>query len=105
MKKVIEGKLYDTDASLHICKLPCDTTNSGDFAWHETSLYRSKGGRFFIAGHGGPRSQWREQVEQNSWFGGSGLLPVSQEEARGLMEEANCSLDQFADVGLKVESA
>jgi hypothetical protein len=103
MKKIFAGRLYDTSTAQHICELP-SAQDRRDFAWHDTALYRTKAGRFFLAGSGGPRSMWAESAGQNSWRGGQGLRVVDEQEARDYMEAANCSAEEFEAVGMTVEA-
>ena len=105
MKKVIEGKIYDTKTAQEICDLPSPTQNPSDFGWHQTTLFRTAKGRFFVAGEGGPRSMWAKTVSMNSWSSGSGLRAVTHGEAHSYMEEADCTAEQFLDVGLSIEEA
>jgi hypothetical protein len=51
MKQIIDGLTYNTDTARELCELPCSAYN-GDFAHHNTSLYMTKKGAFFLSGHG-----------------------------------------------------
>lgn len=51
MRRVIDGKVFDTDTADRICQLPCSALGN-DAGWHETVLYRTRKGRFFVAGRG-----------------------------------------------------
>ena len=103
MKKVIDGKSYDTCTAVHVCNLNSPTDNRSDFNWHKTGLYSTQKGSFFVSGEGGPRSMWAKSVGQNSWSWGKGLRSVNEKEARDFMEDAGLSEDAFAAVGLSVE--
>ena len=105
MKQVIDGKIYDTTKAHRVCDLPSPTNNPRDFKWHDTGLYRTTKGRFFLAGEGGPMSMWAERVEQNGWRSGSGLCALTDEEARDHMQAARCTAEEFIEVGLSVEEA
>jgi hypothetical protein len=105
MKQVIDGKVYDTSKATCVCELVSSTKSRGDFEWHHTHLYRTAKGHFFVAGEGGPRSMWAERVGQNSWQSGSGIRAVSEGEARGHMEAAGCSVEEFVEAGLPLEDA
>jgi hypothetical protein len=101
MKKVIDGKRYDTDTAEHLCSLPSveDTTN---FNWHATSLYQTKKGTFFIAGEGNASSIWASS-EGNGWGAGSGIRVTSPVDARMHLELAGCEESVFFGCGLSVE--
>jgi hypothetical protein len=101
MKKIIDGKTFDTNTAKHVCELPC-TASRGDHSYHDTSLYRSPKGQFFVAGEGGPRSMWSRTVGQNSWSSGSGLRLVDEAAARQIMESADCDEGEFAAVSLRI---
>ena len=77
MKHVIDGKVYDTSKANRVCEVSATTQNRGDFGWHDTELYRTVRGRFFVAGEGGPGLMWAERVDQNSWQSGEGMRAVS----------------------------
>lgn len=104
MKRVIDGKLYDTDTAELVCELECPVAY-GSFGWHDTALYRTKRGRFFLAGRGGARSMWRRQVDSSAWGPGEGIRVIDADEARSHMEAARCSMNAFTCVGLSVEEA
>ena len=105
MKKIIDGKVYDTNKANRVCEVLSSTQNHADFGWHDTELYRTAKGRFFVAGKGGPSSMWAERVDQNSWQRGEGMSAVREVEARGCMEAAGCSAEEFVKAGLPQEEA
>lgn len=104
MKRVIDGKNYDTETAEVVCELEC-SVEYGTFGWHDTALYRTKRGRFFLAGRGGARSMWRRQVDSSTWGPGKGIRAIDADEARSHMEAARCAMDTFTRVGLSVEEA
>jgi len=103
MKSIVNGKTYNTETADQLCNLPC-SSNRGDFGYHDTKLYRTKKGAFFLAGCGGARSMWAESVSNGS-IGGSGIRPVSEAEAREHMESADCEEEDFIAAGLPVDEA
>jgi hypothetical protein len=105
MKQVMDGKFYDTSKANRICELASSTQDRGNYGWHNTELYRTAKGRFFIAGKGGPRSIWAERIDNNSWRGGDGMRAVTEDEARSYMEAAGCSAEEFVEAGLPLEEA
>lgn len=81
MKKVINGKLYNTETA----KLLATYRNGGswrDFSHYEESLYRKKTGEYFLHGEGGPMTRYAETVGQNEWSGGEKILPMGYAEAQ-----------------------
>jgi len=60
MKKIINGKKYDTETAT---KLGEDCRGyRGDIDFWSEELYRKKTGEFFLYGEGGARSQYNAQV-------------------------------------------
>jgi hypothetical protein len=100
VKAIIDGRIYNTDTADFVCEWSYGW--EGDLRWHETALYRTKKGTFFIAGRGGPRSEWAHH-EGSSSSSGSGLRVVSPEEAQCRMEDAQCREDLFAAHGFTLE--
>lgn len=85
MKKIINGRVYDTNTAVELGY--ASYGNSGDFThWCET-LYKKKTGEFFIYGIGGSMSKYAESSGQNSWGGGSRIIPISLDKARKWAEE------------------
>lgn len=79
MKKIIDGKMYDTETAE---LLGAFTKNVGTFNYVHEELYRTKNGRFFVFGSGGPLSRWAQADGSNSWSGGSGLQALSVDYAK-----------------------
>lgn len=77
MKRVINGKRYDTDTARYICSWS-NHRKSGDFDECEQSLYLTRNGQYFIAGYGGARSIYSVSSGCNSWGGGEGMELVSE---------------------------
>lgn len=96
MKKVIGGKMYNTETAE---ELHSDSySNRSDFDYWCETLYRTKKGVYFIHGEGGARSKYSRQVEQNSWTGGEDITPATRKEAIFWLEEhdgTDVILDQF----------
>ena len=103
MERVIEGKVYDTRTAKRICELPCSAEFRSDFYWHDTDLYKSPAGTFFIAGEGSPLSMWGEAHGQGGRIGGSGLRLITQQEARGIAEAAGLDPKAYEDAFGAVE--
>ena len=80
MKRIIDGKTYNTETATKVC----DTGNDlgvTDFGHEDSALYVTKKGAFFIVGNGGPMSRFARAESQNSWSGGSGMIPLDRGEA------------------------
>lgn len=84
MRAVIEGKRYDTETAQLIGEsdnLGQGVDSISDFGYWEAGLYRTKNGRYFLAGEGGAASMFSQPVGQNSWGGGSGIKPLDKDQA------------------------
>jgi len=84
MRKIIAGRLYDTDTARRIgCHAYGDGRSSED--WEET-LYVKRTGEFFIHGEGGAMSRYAEASGPNEWRAGERIMPISYEQARAWAE-------------------
>jgi hypothetical protein len=89
MRRVIDGLAYDTETAEQICDISgsAGAYPINDFNWEDTWLYRTKKGAFFISGSGGALSRWATDLGDNKVGGGSGVKPVTEQEARTLVEK------------------
>lgn len=85
MRKVIQGKVYDTETAKLMCGVTCDVYGS-DFAWHDTNLYRSPKGQWFLAGEGNGFSMWGRDGVGGGGIPGEGIRLLSDDEARDVLE-------------------
>lgn len=103
MKKIINGKLYDTDKAK---EMGCDGGGERTFQrWSET-LYQKRTGEFFLFGEGGPASKYAEYVSgNNAMSDGSKIIPLSVEAAREWAEH-HLDADDYEQIfGLPDEDA
>lgn len=84
MKKIINGKKYDTDTAQSVGQW--DNGRYTDFSFVSEELYRKKTGEFFIHGEGGPMSKYAEHAG-NTTCSGEQIHPISWEAAREWVEE------------------
>lgn len=92
MRKVINGKKYDTDTAEYLVRYSSVYSSFEDY---EETLYRKRTGEFFLAGKGGPESKYRQRVGEG-WGGGEGIIPLTQEEAKKWVEEnANARYEEI----------
>lgn len=85
MKRIIEGKKYDTETADCIAELD-NGYYGNDFKRCKESLYRTKKGTWFLAGEGGPMSKYARPLG-NMTTGGEGLEPITPDHARQWLEE------------------
>lgn len=86
MKKIINGKLYNTETAQSIGYW-CNTGNTRDFSYVSEELYRKRTGEFFLFGEGGPMSKYSRSIGNNEWSGGEEITPLTWEAARRWAEE------------------
>ena len=81
MKKIINGKLYDTDTA-KVVGFYENARSRGDFSHMEETLYKKRTGEFFLFGEGGPMTKYAKSCGQNSWSGGEEIIPFDEVTAR-----------------------
>lgn len=86
MKKIINGKKYDTETAKELYCASNGYTRR-DFGFAEETLFRKKTGEYFIYGNGGAASRWAERVDDHTRCGGSGIEPITEAEAREWVEK------------------
>ena len=84
MKKIINGKRYDTETATMITS--DSYANHGDFDHWFEALYRTKKGNWFLYGEGNARSQYARRTGQNEVSGGSTIIPLTEGEALAWLE-------------------
>ena len=96
MKKIINGKAYDTDTAT---RLGAWWSSQDVRDWHhvEETLYRKRTGEHFLHGYGGPMSKYARAEGQNSWSGGERIMPMSYDEAREWAEK-HLTADEYEEI-------
>lgn len=84
MKKIVNRKKYDTEKAEEIASWS-NSLPVTDFSHCSETLYRTENGNYFLAGRGGAESRWNEK-HGGMWGAGSGIKPLSDEEAADWME-------------------
>ena len=100
MKKIINGKKYDTNTA----KMVGETSysNWGDFEYWYEALYRKKTGEFFLYGEGGAMSRYAQRIGQNTWGGGEQIIPLTLAEAQEWAEKY-LDADEYEKIFGKIE--
>lgn len=95
MKKVINGRVYDTATAKELAVWNNDF-GVGDFSHECETLYQKKTGEFFLHGKGGPMSRYATPAygSPNGWTGGELVTPLSYEEAQK-WAEARLEADEY----------
>jgi len=81
MKKIINGKKYDTDTAT-ACGEYNNGLGVGDFNSLSETLYRKKTGEFFLHGDGGAMTRYGKHDGDGMQCGGADIVPISEAEAR-----------------------
>ena len=86
MKRIIDGKVYNTDTAEIVDKYEYGLP--GDLDYVDEALYRKrKTGEFFLAGEGGPRTIFGRYDGMGTYHGGEGIVRVTYEQAQNLVRE------------------
>ena len=86
MKKVINGKVYDSDKARALGEYAPNPYRS-DFHYFCETLYRKKTGEFFLHGEGNAASKYALSCGQNEWCGGEKIIPLTYADAQAWAEE------------------
>jgi hypothetical protein len=98
MKKIINGKLYDTETAKEIGRHSYGE-GQRDFRHYTEILYRKRTGEYFIWGEGGPMSRYSKSVGMNEWTGSERITPMDYKAAREWAEEHMDAEDYQAEFG------
>ena len=85
MKKVINGKMYNTETAEQLATWDNGRWNSFDIC--EEKLFRKRNGEFFLYGYGGPKSAYAQPDGDRSVSSGHAIILLSDKEAREWAEE------------------
>lgn len=99
MKKIINGKKYDTETAKLICER--QYSYSGDFNYFREELYQKTSGEFFLYGKGGPLSHYAER-DGNDICGSCRLEPYSITDAKKFVEHYG-TVEDYEEVFGEVE--
>ena len=98
IRRVIDGPVYDTTTAALVQRLTADEGSiTLNFHVDRTALYRTRNGRFFIAGESGALGRW-DRRDDNSYVPGRGLKQITDLEARRHLEETDGPVEEFFDI-------
>jgi len=104
MKKIINGKSYDTTTAKRIGREWSNMDYVTDFNYFSEQLYRKKTGEYFLHGSGNAASKYSRSEGNNSWTGGSAIIPLTYDAARQWAEEHLDADEYEAEFGVVDES-
>jgi hypothetical protein len=95
MKKIIDGKRYDTDTAEMLAEYTFGYPS--DFRYVSEELYRTPNGAFFLHGEGGALTEYSVRVDNNSCTGGQTIIPFTKDEAVAWLEKngKTAALEQY----------
>lgn len=95
MKKVIEGKVYNTATATKLAEYSYGY--SSDFSYISEELYVTSKKNYFIAGEGGARTCYAECVDSNTYCGGEAIIPITRREAFEWCQKHDCleAIDEY----------
>ena len=94
MKRVIRGRLYDTDTATVIGAHE-NSDRVYDLNWMRETLYRKRTGEFFIFGEGGANTKYAEQPRPDALISGESIVPITYDEAKEFAEKY-LTADEYA---------
>lgn len=95
MKKIINGRLYDTETAKELAAVD-NGYGVGNAFYSKTALFQKKTGEYFIYGEGGPMSEYGDSVGYNRTWG-CRFEPVDEFDAQKWVEK-NCDGDTYIDL-------
>lgn len=101
MKKIINGKLYNTDTAERVGAWD-NGHYTNDFSYCSENLFKKRTGEFFLHGEGGPMSRYA-QSSGNSTGWGQTIKPLTYQEAMEWAEKKLSGDDYIAIFGEPVE--
>ena len=96
MKKIINGKVYNTETAKYLA-IYKSYGSWRDFNHIEETLYQKKTGEFFLHGEGGPATKYAETVGQNEWGYGERIMPMTYMEAQK-WAETHLEADEYEKI-------
>ncbi len=85
MKKIINGKVYDTETAINLGSWE-NFWDARDIDYVKETLFRKRTNEFFLHGEGGARSYYAT-IDTDRMIGGEAILPMSYESARQWAED------------------
>lgn len=102
MKKIINGRLYDTDTAIEIGSWD-NGERCWDFDYVMETLYKTPKGQYFFYAWGGARTAYAERCGSDHFCEGSRIELLSEEEARKFAEEKLTADEYLSEFDLQDE--
>lgn len=106
MKKIIDGKMYNTETATRIGNggSPGGVSRSDFNYYYDEDLYRTKKGAFFLVGEGGPMTKYSRNCGDNCFCGGNDFFVLSDREALAWCERNDVDTETIQEL-FKIEEA
>lgn len=100
MKKIINGRRYDTETAQQVAEY--QHSYPSEFDYFVETLYRKKSGEFFLHGYGHAASPYCEWVDSSTRSAGERIVPMAYTEAQKWAEE-HLDADEYEAIFGEVE--
>lgn len=100
MKKIINNRRYDTETAQRLAEY--DHSDPSQFEYFCETLYRKKGGEFFLHGYGNAASPYCVWTDSSTRTGGERIVPLTYAEAQKWAEE-HLDADEYEAIFGEVE--
>lgn len=94
MKKIFDGKSYDTKTAKLIGGNSADCSVT-DFHFWESNLYKTKKGNYFVHSIGGPATIYSRSTGSNSWTSGEEIMVFRDRETAFSWAQANLDTEEI----------
>lgn len=81
MKRIVDGKTYNTETAVLIGEFISPYISRDDFYYVDEGLYKTKKGAFFLAGYGGAATRYKKITQPGASSAGSKIIPLTKKEA------------------------
>ena len=98
IRKVINGKAYDTTTAERVALIEFKNLGRSDFHWERTDIYKTEKGQWFIAGEGGACSSWSSRDPDGGANEGYGITLLDPDEAREMLEYADGPIESYFEI-------
>lgn len=97
MKKIIDGKTYNTETA----KVVSVWRNGeyGNMSYVEETLYKKKTGEYFLYGESGAVGKYAKKVGCNNWSDSAAIIPFTEDQAKEWLEEHGSAEEYIEEFG------
>ena len=100
MKKIINGKKYDTETAPVVAAY--EYSYKSEYDWYREELHKKRTDEFFLYGKGGAGSIYAECISNHEYGPGEEIRPLTPEEAQNWAME-RIDVDEYEKIFGEVE--